>query len=140
MRRKLFLAGFIVVVAAMIVSVSVVFLIRQRYLLKPTYGVSFSTEQIYEAMQKAGGAEMLGKEAAEAVLRFGNRNWTSSEKLKNCPAIGKMASQIGGEIVGLWSSGDDVPAHIEIRRGGHFDYQFVYVFGTGSVQHRLLKG
>ncbi len=91
-------------------------------------------------MQKAGGEEILGKEAAEAILRFGRNNGANSHDLTNCPAIGKMASLLGGEIVGMWPSGGGVPAHIKIRRGGHLDYQFVYIFGTGSVPNSSSEG
>jgi hypothetical protein len=123
----------VIFVLAIIVSASVYFLIRRGVFLTPKSGGIFSTEQLNDAMEKSGGEKLLGKEAAEAILRFGSNDGASAYDLTNCPAITKMASLIGGEIVGMWPAGGGVPAHIRIRRGSHFDYQFVYIFETGSV-------
>ena len=130
----------VVFIFAIIVSASMLILIRRGVLSTPKSGVTFSTEQLKEAMQKAGGEETLGKEAAEIILRFGSNNGANSHDLTNCPAIGRMASLIGGDIVGMWPSGGGVSAHIKIRRGSHFDYQFVYIFGTGSMPQSSSEG
>jgi hypothetical protein len=116
-----------------IASVAAAFLlIRQGVMLMPKSAGVFSTQQLNEAIQKAGGPEILAKESDELLL-WSKGGFTSSFDLKNSPAISKLASLIGGEIVGIWPSGGGVPAHIKIRRGSHFDYQFIYIFGSGSV-------
>jgi hypothetical protein len=106
-------------------------LMREAAVLFPKPVPELSREQIKEAMEKAGGDELLGKEAREAILRFGGDDRSNDHKLTNYVAISKMASLIGGIIVGMWPIDEEVPAHIKIRRGSHFDYQFVYIFGTG---------
>jgi hypothetical protein len=123
---------------AIILFAAAFFFIRGGIFPGPKSGAVFSADQLKDAMQKSGGQELLGKEVAEAVLRFGN-NHASADDLTNCPAITKMASLIGGEILGMWPS-SGVPAHIMIRRGGHFDYQFVYIFETRSVPTSSSEG
>ncbi|HMJ66710.1 MAG TPA: hypothetical protein VK615_15305, partial [Candidatus Binatia bacterium] len=90
--------------------------------------------QIRAAIQTSGGNEVLEQEAAKAILSYSNG--TDSLNITNCPAITKMASLVGGQIIGVapdGTAGVGVPAHVLIRRGSHSDYQFIYIFGTASV-------
>jgi hypothetical protein len=111
-----------------------IFFLRHVYRLAYQPVASLSIEQIQAAIQKSGGEEVLRKEAAGAILR--DPDGKGSFGFTNCPAITKMASVVGGEIIDIIPDGADgigVPAHVLIRRGSHFDYQFIYIFGTGSV-------
>ena len=77
---------------------------------------------------------MLQKEAAKALL--GHHEDPGSPGVTNYPALSTMASLVRGEIVDVvpdGGAGVGVPAHVLIRRGSHFDYQFIYIFGPGSV-------
>lgn len=104
------------------------------YLLTHNSAASFSIQQIQAAIQQAGGNEVLQKEAAKAILSY--NEGANSPDVTNCPALTRMASLVGGEIVDVVPDGGDgvgVPAHVLIRRGSHFDYQFIYIFGPGLV-------
>jgi hypothetical protein len=131
MKRKLIIAAFAIVILCCLA----VFLLRHAYLLVPYKQVTpLSIHQIQEMVQKAGGGKVLQKEAAEAILLHVND--AHSLGITNCPAITRMASLVGGEIIRVDPDDTDgvgVPAHVLIRRGSHFDYQFIYIFGTGSV-------
>jgi hypothetical protein len=97
---------------------------------------SLSVQQIEVLAQKSGGNEVLQQEATKAMLNYGNGDTTPDINITNCPAIIKMASLMEGEVVDVepaGTSGIGIPAHILIRRGSHFDYQFIYIFGVGII-------
>ena len=99
-------------------------------------GPPVSIEQIQAAIQKSGGNEILQQEAAKAMLNYTNGGTMPIIDITNCPAIVNMASFVEGEVVDVTpdgAAGIGVPAHIELRRGSHFDYQFIYIFGTGMM-------
>jgi hypothetical protein len=97
---------------------------------------SLSVQQIQALAQESGGNEVLQQEATKAMLNYNNGNATPDINITNCPAIIKMASLMTGEVIDVepaGASGIGIPAHILIRRGSHFDYQFIYIFGVGMT-------
>ncbi len=97
---------------------------------------SLSVQQIQALAQKSGGNEVLQQEATKAMLNYSNGDTTPDINITNCPAIIKMASLMEGEVVDVepaGTSGIGIPAHILMRRGSHFDYQFIYIFGVGMT-------
>ena len=109
-----------------------IFLLRHMH--PPTHRSTspLSTQQLRAAIDKAGGNEVLQTEATKAILNE-TANGTGTT---NCPAISTLASLVGGQILDVepdGTAGVGVPAHVLIRRGSHFDYQFIYIFGSGSV-------
>jgi hypothetical protein len=126
---------FIVVAFAILVfACFAIFLLRHMHLLTHRSVASLSIQQIQAAIQKAGGDQALQKEASKAILNY--NQGANIPNNTNCPAIAMMASLVKGEIIDVVPDGADgvgVPAHVLIRRGSHFDYQFIYIFGTGSV-------
>ena len=120
----------VIAFAIVILSCFATLLLRHQFLLSHKSAASLSIQQIQAAVQKAGGDKVLQQEAAKAIAGAGSPDVT------NCPTISRMASLVGGTIVDVVPNGGDgvgVPAHVLIRRGSHFDYQFIYNFGTGSV-------
>ena|SRR5882724_1222447 len=117
-----------------ILSCLAIYVVHHIYQLAYKPVASLSIQQLQEAIQKAGDEDVLEKQANEAIRRYSNG--AISIEITNCPAITRMASIVGGQIVQVVPDGVDgigVPAHVLIRRGSHFDYQFIYIFGTGVV-------
>jgi hypothetical protein len=135
MKRKFRVIAFTLA----ILSCFGLFLFRHVYLLAYKSVPPLSIQQIQQAIQKAGGEKVIEKEASETLAHFGDDDSVKifyDSDFTNCPAITNMASLLGGQVMGIWTAGADgigVPAHVLIRRGSHFDYQFIYIFGTGSV-------
>lgn len=132
MQTKTVLTTFVIAVLA----VASMLLLHYRYLLghKPT--VSISVQQIQAAMEQVGGEVIVEREATEAILHLGRKNGANASDITNCPAITRMASLIGGEVVGIWpddTGGIGIPAHVRMRRGTHTNYQFIYIFAEGSA-------
>jgi len=131
MMRKTFISLFVVL--GILGAGSLIVLVRRGALLTHKSGVTFSRDQISEAVEKAGGAPTLANEAAETIHRFGTSDVISGYRLTNSPMTARLASLLSGEIIGLSPADPGVPAHITIRRGSHFDYQFIYIFPPGST-------
>jgi hypothetical protein len=101
------------------------------YKAEPT----LSLQQIRAAIQAVGGEKVLQKEAAEAISRFGKTDGSNGFSVTNFTSIAKMAAIVGGEVIDVTPADTDgigVPAHVLVRRGSHFNYQFIYIFGTES--------
>jgi hypothetical protein len=134
MKRKFGVIAFTLA----ILSCFGVFLLHHLYLLAYKPVAPLSIQQIQVAIQKSGGEKVIEKEASETLAYFGDGDSVKifhDSDFTNCPAITNMASLLGGQVMGVWTDGADgigVPAHVLIRLGSHFDYQFIYIFGTGS--------
>ena len=138
MKRKIKIAVFaiIVLVCFGIFSSRHVLLSHLFMLFDDERTPSLSVQQIQSFAQKSGGNEVLQQEATKAMLNYSNGDTTPDINITNCPAIIKMAGLMDGRVVDVepaGTSGIGIPAHILIRRGSHFDYQFIYIFGVGMA-------
>ena len=120
--------------AIVVVFSCVLFLLMLPVLLVYKSSPPLSINQIQTAIQKSGGDEALENEASRAISTY-NQN-ASTLNNTNCPAIAMMASLVEVRILDVMPddcAGLGVPAHVLIRRGSHFNYQFIYIFSAGTV-------
>ena len=122
--------------AIIIVLVAIVLTLFCRFFgrsLSSTSSEPLSIQQIRSAIEKVGGDSVLEKEATEAIRHFREGTGSAGSEPTNCPSIDKLAALTVGEVLPI--SGFDeygLPAHVLIRRGGHFNYQFIYILASGS--------
>ena len=90
------------------------------------------------ALKAAGSIEQVEGEATELLERFAGQGLKSlsTVELSASPILNKLASGVGGEIIGIWpdpKTAPGLPAHIRIRFGNPQHYSFIYIMAKGKA-------
>lgn len=141
-RGRLFIPIIFAVILPLIILGTVGWLFLHLYLVSNVgraRSYAEMKEQAELAMKEAGGADVLDKEAKSFVSIFRaapNLNWADIE---NCDgkyrAIIKLFNLLSPYGHSPWFVADQkgLPAHVVIRFGSHFHYEYLWIFDPADM-------